>query len=632
MKYIISIAFVFQLISTSIHAQKNGQALIDSLISELPKSKPDSNKVLLLDEISYQYYAINPDKGIEYGNLALSLASQINWKKGIAKAYNTIGINYGFGKANYPYALDFFLKSLRIFEEIRDKKSLALVINNLGFIYMSQADFDQALTYYFKAVQIATELKNKRGVARFNGNIGVVYDEQGLYKKAQEYYHKAIHTYEELNDKEGLSRNYGNIGVSYRMSGNYREALKYEKKALRLAEEMNDLKAIAMNTGNIGSIYLSLASVPENRLLNELFSGSKTAALKEAKILTKKAIGLYEELGDLNGLYKNYENLSDEESLLGNKEAALESYKKYAALKDTLFNIEKDKKLTQAAMQYEFEKKEAIIKAEQEEKDALALKELQRQKMLRNSFISGFIIVLLFAGVFFTQRNKIKKGKKLSDELLLNILPEEVAEELKAKGSADAQLIDSVTVLFTDFKDFTQLAEKLGPKELVSEINECFSAFDLIMQKHGVEKIKTIGDAYMAAGGLPTPNQTHARDVVNAALAIQEYMQHYKIEKSKAGKLFFDIRIGVHTGPVVAGIVGIKKFAYDIWGDTVNTASRMESSGEAGKVNISHATYELIQHEFNCVYRGAIEAKNKGKIEMYYVESIHLNPLTGNQG
>ncbi|MCO6483345.1 MAG: hypothetical protein J5I62_11200 [Flavobacteriales bacterium] len=216
---------------------------------------------------------------------------------------------------------------------------------------------------------------------------------------------------------------------------------------------------------------------------------------------------------------------------------------------------------------------------------------------------------------------ELRAEKERSEELLLNILPGEVAQELKEKGQADARLMEQVTVLFTDFKGFTAMSEKIGPRELVADINECFSAFDRIMEKHGVEKIKTIGDAYMAAGGLPVPSATHARDVLRAALEVQEFIAVLKERKLAAGKPFFEVRIGVHSGPVVAGIVGVKKFQYDIWGDTVNTASRMESSGEVGQVNISGATYALVKDDpaFLFTPRGVVEAKGKGGLEMYFV-------------
>jgi len=240
-------------------------------------------------------------------------------------------------------------------------------------------------------------------------------------------------------------------------------------------------------------------------------------------------------------------------------------------------------------------------------------------ELLIEEYIAGLAIVLLFSIVVFRQRNNIRNGKKRSDELLLNILPEEVAEELKEKGSAEAKMFDDVTVMFTDFKGFTLIAEKLSAKELVGEINYCFSAFDNIIHKYGIEKIKTIGDAYMAAGGLPVENKTHAKDIVKAAIEINKFMEEHKQQRLKEGKEIFEIRIGIHTGPVVAGIVGIKKFAYDIWGDTVNLASRMESSGEAGKVNISGSTFELVKNDFTCTYRGKIQAKNKGEVDMYFV-------------
>ncbi len=212
--------------------------------------------------------------------------------------------------------------------------------------------------------------------------------------------------------------------------------------------------------------------------------------------------------------------------------------------------------------------------------------------------------------------------KERSDELLLNILPAAVADELKANGKAEAKQIDQATVLFTDFKEFTALSERLPASELVEELNYCFSEFDKIIQKYGIEKIKTIGDAYMAAGGLPIPNQTHASDVVNAAIEIQKFMQEYKTSRTAAGKPYFETRIGVHTGSIVAGIVGLKKFAYDIWGDTVNIANRMESSGEIGKINISHTTYEMVKDAFHCEHRGKIAAKGKGELDMYFVESL----------
>jgi class 3 adenylate cyclase len=291
------------------------------------------------------------------------------------------------------------------------------------------------------------------------------------------------------------------------------------------------------------------------------------------------------------------------------------------AIKDTIYNINTDKKLGTLQFGFDLDKKENQIKLLNKDKE-IQQRELQRQKLVRNGFIGGFAVVLLFATVFFTQRNRISKEKKRSEELLLNILPEETAEELKATGAAKAKSFEQVSVLFTDFKNFTQASEKLTPEELVAEINHCYSEFDRIITRYGIEKIKTIGDSYMCAGGLPVTNTTHPVDIVSAGLDMVNFIERNKEERIAKGQPYFELRLGVHTGPVVAGIVGIKKFAYDIWGDTVNTASRMESSGGIGKVNISGSTYELIKDKFNCTHRGKVEAKNKGMIEMYFVDSI----------
>lgn len=219
-----------------------------------------------------------------------------------------------------------------------------------------------------------------------------------------------------------------------------------------------------------------------------------------------------------------------------------------------------------------------------------------------------------------SQKEEIAVEKVKSDQLLENILPREIAKELKAEGEAKPRSFENVSVMFTDFKGFTQYAENMSPVDLVTELNACFCAFDEIMLRNGVEKIKTIGDAYMCAGGLPVVNDTHAVDVVNAAKDVLDFIEKRKEMHIANNAKYLELRIGVHTGPVVAGIVGINRFQYDIWGDTVNMASRLESAGEAGKVNISEATYNLVKDKFECSSRGEIEAKGKGEKKMYFVD------------
>ncbi|MBK8395616.1 MAG: adenylate/guanylate cyclase domain-containing protein [Leptospiraceae bacterium] len=212
--------------------------------------------------------------------------------------------------------------------------------------------------------------------------------------------------------------------------------------------------------------------------------------------------------------------------------------------------------------------------------------------------------------------------RQKSEKLLLNILPKDVAKELKEKGFAEPVLFENVSVMFTDFKGFTTIAEGLSPKKLVEELDQCFSYFDALMERYHLEKLKTIGDSYMCAGGIPNKNTTHAIDCVLAALEIQSIMQQMKELKEMAGLPYWELRLGIHSGSLVAGVIGEKKFAYDVWGDTVNTASRMESSGTPGKINISGSTYEFVKDFFECEYRGKVKAKNKGDVDMYYVEGL----------
>jgi class 3 adenylate cyclase len=218
------------------------------------------------------------------------------------------------------------------------------------------------------------------------------------------------------------------------------------------------------------------------------------------------------------------------------------------------------------------------------------------------------------------KNQEIEEARERSDELLLNILPASIAEELKNKGKAKAREYKEATVFFSDFINFTSIAEKLSPEELVQELDKCFKGFDFIIgQYEDIEKIKTIGDAYMCASGL-NDRKSMPHNMVRAALEMQKFLDEQKQERIRLGKPYFEARIGLHTGPVVAGVVGVKKFAYDIWGDTVNIAARVEANSEAGKVNISETTYGQIKYNFECIHRGKVEAKNKGQLDMYYVQ------------
>ena len=261
--------------------------------------------------------------------------------------------------------------------------------------------------------------------------------------------------------------------------------------------------------------------------------------------------------------------------------------------------------------------------------------ERQKSESARNFLLMVSALILVIAALFFllfrsklrtanelSQKNKIiEEEQKRSDELLLNILPPAIAQELKTKNKVAARKYDDATVMFIDFTGFTQVSEQLSPEQLVAELDYCFTSFDRIISQYRIEKIKTVGDAYICASGLSDKNASPT-DMVKAALQIQDFLLHLKAERMNQGLPCFEARIGIHTGPVVAGVVGEKKFAYDIWGDTVNTAARMEEACSPGRVNVSEDTYWKAKYEFEWQPRGKVAAKNKGLMDMYYVTAM----------
>jgi adenylate cyclase len=386
--------------------------------------------------------------------------------------------------------------------------------------------------------------------------------------------------------------------------------LDYFQRSLKKNQEIGNNKAIALTTVEVGNAYLVLGEYAK------------------ATEFCKEALSMSEGMGTLslnkacyNCLYKTYK-------AMGKGNEALVYIEKIQEVDDSLNTQETIKKL----QQMEFAKQVFADSIAQAETDRLVLEshqeEVRQGEQNRNIAIAAGLFFLLLSGGWYGRWRHVRKSKAIvekekdrSNNLLLNILPADIAEELKIYGKAEARDFDLVSILFTDFKGFTEQSAKMSAANLVGEINVCFEAFDGIMAKYGVEKIKTIGDAYMAAGGLPIPSDDSIKNTVLAALEMQDFISMRKKESDASGKPAFEMRVGIHTGPVVAGIVGVKKFQYDIWGDTVNTASRMESSGEVDKVNISQATYELLKDDADFTFesRGKIEAKGKGEIEMFFV-------------
>jgi adenylate cyclase len=637
----------------SLFAQED---VLDSLLRAVKVAKDDTAKVTTLLDIAKKYSLTDPDKAIKFANEARDISTSINYPKGVATALKRIGIVY-YNKTRYADAISNWKKSADIFDSINDKEGFANIQSNIGAIYFNQGEDSKANEYYFSALKAATVIHDNLRIATTMNNIAAVYQRKDKTQDlAIQYYKDALPLGQKVEDPDKrhplVGSTYAGLGeVFMRMSDNTyvkdvvtkRDALLDSAivyTALSIKEYQGTVDApYALN--QLGEIYQRKKDY-DNAIEVQTDAYDQAVKFESTNDIAIALVGLaksYKAKGDKEKSLETYlkaektaietgATYSLEDIYKGQSELfadkhdyirAYASHVKLLGIKDTIYNIEQDRKLQGIQFTFDLEKKEGEINLLQKDKQ-LQQQEIRRQKIMRNSFVGGFAIVLLFLTIVFTQRNRIAKEKKRSDELLLNILPEETAEELKATGTAKAKSFESVTVMFTDFKNFTQASELLSPEELVKEINYCYSEFDKIITKYGIEKIKTIGDAYMCAGGLPVTNSTHPIDVVRAGLEFQQFILKNKSERIIQNKPYFDLRLGIHTGPVVAGIVGIKKFAYDIWGDTVNTASRMESSGEIGKVNISGVTYNLIKDHFKCIHRGKVEAKNKGLIDMYFVE------------
>jgi adenylate cyclase len=558
--------------------------------------------------------------------------------------------------------------ALALAGELHNDALRARVLTQTGTVDQAMGERNQALSSYYSALRIQEGLGDTVGMAELYNNIGSIHHYEHEYAKAAWYYHRSLDLRQRKGGPRDLAKLYNNLGSLYEEQGKVDSALMRLRQALTIWQQQGDSGWAAVTYSNMAECHLRVNGLDSARFFLErslAIRRKRQKRLVTAHILSRlghvemlagrskvglpycqEALAIAEELqlsmeerNACDCLYRIHE-------ALGHPEMALDFFKRSVAIRDSLFSTEQARAITRIEMGHLFDQQQladSLRTAKDRMKVELAYMDgINRVRNTRNLFIFWSALVVVAAIGLWSRLRYVRRSQRLlkqerdrNEELLHNILPRSVADELLANGRAEAREHEHATILFTDFHDFTAFSEKVSATELVATIDTCFSAFDDILERHGVEKIKTVGDAYVAAGGVPDPSRCGPECVVRAALAMQAFMDKHRREQLARGLPILTMRVGIHTGPVVAGVVGRRKFAYDIWGDTVNTAARLESSGEVGKVNISGSTYALVRHlaDLRFIQRGLVHAKGKGLMEMYYVESsVHEPSLSRMSG
>jgi len=581
-----------------LYAQKLGQALVDSLEQQLGKKNlSDSNRVDIMTSLCYQYREIAPNKGIEYGLKAEKLAQRINYYYKIGEIYLCLSSCFNFYNDNFK-AYEYSLEAVKY--NLKYNNNNVLLISEINSYYDNPNNTKEHLKVLYDSILLKLNIcTDAVWYIRTIGSLGNSYKEIGEFTKSDSLINIALAEARKLNKKFEIFINLARIASTFYHKKEYDTAIVLLRSVDSFLVSIGDQRILSEMESVLAKCYFE--SYKLNRAPLKLTEAKKHIAI--SNVIARKIGYVVHELY----IYSTWKDIAKEE---GNMDSAFFYLQQYVAIYDSLYGQNARSRFEKIAIS----QRDEIAAKELRIKDV----ELQKQKAIIFSSIALTLLFSVSSVMIFRNYRKLSLEKQRSEALLLNILPFEVAEELKNKGTADAKHFDNVTVLFTDFVNFTQVSERMSPVLLVGELDTCFKAFDDIISKYSVEKIKTIGDAYLAVCGLPAADPEHAENAVRAAIEINAFIQD---RIAKLGDSTFDIRIGIHSGSVVAGIVGAKKFAYDIWGDTVNTAARMEQNSKPGKINISATTYELVKDKFTCEYRGEIEAKGKGQLKMYYVVS-----------
>lgn len=576
--------------------------VLDSLKKTLA-TVPDTQKVHNCIRISYLNTHANIDTSLLYADSAFALAVKTNNRRLIALAKAQLGVHYT-SASTFDKGVEYSMEAFKTFDTLNDYANASYAANIIGNASVGADNNRRALDWYRISRDYGYKAQNEYKIAVATFGMANVEFDLKIFDSAAVHFDRCEVMFEKLGkEREAVASALTSANIDFRMG-------RYQASYDHLMEIRNDVM-------NLEDKYM-LAYWFYQRGCAQRELGRTVPGMADLKT----ALSMFREIKSYSNMKDCYDEISKTFRKMQRFDSAYHYLNLYVSLKDSLFTAAKDTRIAEVETQYKMaEKDKELLQSNIEINNQIAA---AKEKDTRQVYFIIALCVMLgvvIAGLWAYRLKRrdnmiIAEEKRKSDELLLNILPHETAEELKRSGESKARNFDMVTVMFTDFKGFTSISETLTAEQLVGELNEYFVEFDNIIQRYGIEKIKTIGDAYMAVAGLPTPKETHAEDVVRAALDIQAFAKKRKLEK---GDRAFEVRIGINSGPVVAGIVGIKKFAYDIWGDTVNIASRMEATSVNGGINVSAATYKLIKDKFKCIPRGRIDCKGKGEMDMYFI-------------
>jgi len=606
MKHII-IIFTIIFSCNTLKAELQGQAKIDSLLKELPKMKEDTNGVNLLLRLAYSKSIVKVEDGLDYCKKGLELSNKINWQLGILKSYTYLS-GYFSMKSDLVNGMKFSLKSLKIAEEINDSNRISDNLVVLSMLNVRLKKIEESKKYLDRAVLINTKRNNNQNLIDIYNNYSVIYQREKKLDMAIKYALKSLELIQKKDSKFKnnellLSSAFSNLGFLYLTNRDFINAKTYLKKADIIFKEINFESGIALSNSNFCELYLTQA-----KTLNSLES-STAQILKINSNLDKSITYGLEALKQHSDLNEPYyiayaSNMLHEVYVLKKDyKSALLHLKKYNEINDSTFSSNNLTKIADLEAKRENELKEKEI--------VILKKEKENQKLQRYAMFGGIAGLGAIIGLILIQRRK-------SEKLLLNVLPAKIAKRLKAKEHPIADHFDNASIIFIDIVGFTSLSSDADPKRIVSVLNDLFTIFDKLADKHGLEKIKTIGDAYMAVAGIPEIQADHAKRTAQMALDIKREMKDFKTSDGTEIKF----RIGIDCGAVVAGVIGEKKFIYDLWSDAVNTASRMESTGESGQIQITdNFKEELEKFDGNWKFelRGEMEIKGKGLMKTYYL-------------